>query len=164
MSSSSNTIGRTDLPDAIPLIPKFVKKCATHPKDENPMIDPLSENGKKMKINSDGSAQCYHCQVRDIENAMLKSLPPNHPKVIEIINRRQILLAEKLLADQRNFERSKNRMKVVIKSPKRFQKKQQQSQQPNTAQKEQPTKKKLRIVVKRKNTKSQNVKGWAKLL
>ncbi|HZA65269.1 MAG TPA: hypothetical protein VE573_20510 [Nitrososphaeraceae archaeon] len=43
----SNTIGH-NYPEPIPVNPKFLKKCVTHPKDENPIIDPISEDGKRI--------------------------------------------------------------------------------------------------------------------
>jgi hypothetical protein len=48
---------------------------------------------------------------------MIRNFPANHPKVLEIVTRRQIALAEKLRQDELKHQRSllpKMRMKVVV--------------------------------------------------
>jgi hypothetical protein len=77
---STNTIGHS-YPEPIPVDPRFLKRCYTHPKDEDAIIDPTSKEASLAKETSDGKIQCYHCQVRELEDIMLMRLPPDHDKV-----------------------------------------------------------------------------------
>jgi hypothetical protein len=54
--------------------------------------------------------------MRELENILLKRLPPDDPKVRDIIARRQLTLSKKLMEDERrHLQSQKPKLKITVK-------------------------------------------------
>ncbi|MDQ4013769.1 MAG: hypothetical protein M3146_08615 [Thermoproteota archaeon] len=145
-----------------------IKNCSSC---NNP-IDPI-HGAPLAKEVGPKQFQCLHCQNKEIKNIRMRLEGPQSDYTKQVLYKRIREMEGKLKEDEINHIRKQNRIKITAKSPKRFQKKQQQQPaqkgQPQNQNQKQPTsqqpKKKMRLVVKKRSQQQPHTfgRGWASL-